>query len=170
MNALLEDFLTIGRLNEGKTVVCLAIINLKELITETIAELDPLRKEGQQVAVQYSGKEKIETDGKLLKTILLNLIGNALKFSGAHKKVDVIVSPSAKGLVISIKDRGIGINSMDKQYLFESFHRGKNAQNIQGTGLGLHIVKRYVLLLHGEVSLESELNKGTTVRVFLPNE
>ncbi|RYZ19759.1 MAG: ATP-binding protein, partial [Chitinophagaceae bacterium] len=104
---------------------------------------------------------------KLLKTILLNLIGNAFKFSGAHKKVEVIVNPSPKGMVILIKDRGIGINSMDKHYLFESFYRGKNAQNIQGTGLGLHIVKRYVLLLRGEVSLESEINQGTTVRVFV---
>ena len=64
--------------------------------------------------------------------------------------------------------QGIGISKEDQQHLFTSFFRGRNVENIQGTGLGLHIVKRYVDLLKGEVQLESELEKGTTIRIIIP--
>jgi signal transduction histidine kinase len=67
-----------------------------------------------------------------------------------------------------VKDQGIGISQEDNVHLFSSFFRGKNAQNIQGTGLGLHIVKRYVDLLHGDVNLQSALNRGTTVTISIP--
>ena len=70
---------------------------------------------------------------------------------------------------MSVKDHGIGISQEDQEHIFSSFFRGKNAVNIQGTGLGLHIVKRYVELINGEISLKSELNKGTTVTVELPD-
>jgi len=67
-----------------------------------------------------------------------------------------------------VKDHGIGISEEDQQHLFSSFFRGKNATNIQGTGLGLHIVRRYAELMNGEVHLESKLGEGTTVTVRLP--
>jgi signal transduction histidine kinase len=70
--------------------------------------------------------------------------------------------------VLSVRDEGIGISEEDRVHLFSSFFRGKNAVNIQGTGLGLHIVKRYLDLLKGEVFLESELGKGTTIRFVIP--
>ena len=69
---------------------------------------------------------------------------------------------------ISVEDKGIGIPPQDQQHLFSSFFRGFNATNIAGTGLGLHIVKRYIDLLHGKVKLESELGKGTTVSISIP--
>ncbi|HET7896911.1 MAG TPA: ATP-binding protein, partial [Flavisolibacter sp.] len=65
-------------------------------------------------------------------------------------------------------DEGIGIGETDQEHLFQTFFRGRNAQNIQGTGLGLNIVKRYVDLLNGTLSLQSELDKGTTVSVAIP--
>ena len=70
-------------------------------------------------------------------------------------------------LLISVKDEGIGISEEDQQHLFSSFFRGKNVINIEGTGLGLHIVKRYVALLDGEISLLSQLGQGTTVVINL---
>lgn len=69
---------------------------------------------------------------------------------------------------ISIEDEGIGISKADQEHLFQTFFRARNAQNIQGTGLGLHIVQRYVKLLDGDLTLESELDRGTTVTVSLP--
>ena len=69
---------------------------------------------------------------------------------------------------ISVKDEGIGISNDDQQHLFSSFFRGANATNIQGTGLGLHIVKRYIDLLGGEVELKSKLNSGTIVNFSIP--
>ena len=73
-----------------------------------------------------------------------------------------------KSTQVSVTDQGIGISQEDQVHLFSSFFRGANATNIQGTGLGLHIVKRYADLLGGEVSLQSELNKGTTINFIIP--
>ncbi len=70
-------------------------------------------------------------------------------------------------LIVSVKDEGIGIAAEDQLHLFSSFFRARNVVNIEGTGLGLHIVRRYVELLHGDIRLESELNKGTVVTVTL---
>jgi len=69
---------------------------------------------------------------------------------------------------MSVRDEGIGISAEDQQHLFSSFFRGANAVNIEGTGLGLHIVKRYVELLGGTMQLESMLDKGTTITIEVP--
>ena len=71
-------------------------------------------------------------------------------------------------LVLTVKDNGMGISEEDQQHMFTSFYRGKNVVNIQGTGLGLHIVKRYIDLVNGSVSLESRLGEGTTITIELP--
>ena len=103
------------------------------------------------------------------RNMLINLLNNALKFSGENKKVKIKSTVAKNKIELNIKDEGIGMSKDDQRHLFESFYRGKNAQNIQGTGLGLHIVKRYVQLLNGEIKLESSLEEGTTVEVTLKN-
>jgi signal transduction histidine kinase len=67
-----------------------------------------------------------------------------------------------------VEDNGIGMSNEDQEHLFERFFRGRNADNIQGTGLGLHIVQRYVHLMNGSIQFQSELNKGTTVSLHFP--
>jgi signal transduction histidine kinase len=71
-------------------------------------------------------------------------------------------------MTIKVKDYGIGISKEDQEYLFERFFRSKNASNIEGTGLGLHLVKKYLELLNGDISLESELNNGTIFILTIP--
>ena len=95
---------------------------------------------------------------------------HALKFSPENKTIIIKSAVSENKTTISIKDHGIGISQEDQKHLFESFYRGKNAQNIQGTGLGLHIVKRYLDLLKGSIKLESGLDKGTTITITLKNQ
>lgn len=104
----------------------------------------------------------------MLKNILLNLISNAIKFSQEGKTVKVSTVVQNKELVISVKDHGLGIPEEDQPHLFSTFFRAKNVSNIQGTGLGLPIVKRYVTLLGGDIELISELEKGTEVTISLP--
>lgn len=168
LNDLLEDFLSLGRLDEGKIGASFTTFNLEDTIHDTIDEVRGLVKDGQDIRFAHSGDNMIVTDRKLLKNILINLISNALKFSHEHSSVEVESRVVDGWASISIKDRGIGISEEDQQHLFSSFFRGKNALNIQGTGLGLHIVKRYADLIDGQLNLESKLGHGTTVTLTIP--
>jgi len=168
LNDLLEDFLSLGKLDEGKVTTSCVEVNVKDLISETVDEMNGLTKENQQIVYQHHGAELAVTDNKLLKNVLINLMTNAIKFSAADTTIDVYSFCNAENIKVSITDRGIGISKDDQPHLLSSFFRGANATNIQGTGLGLHIVQRYLSLLGGEVQFESELNKGTTVTFTIP--
>ncbi|RYG23823.1 MAG: ATP-binding protein, partial [Chitinophagaceae bacterium] len=96
------------------------------------------------------------------------IISNAVKFSPSDSVVTITVSRDRNELSIKIEDHGIGIPEDDKKHLFTSFFRAKNATNIQGTGLGLNIVARYLELLKGTVRVQSELGKGTIFEVLIP--
>lgn len=168
MNALLEDFLSLGKLDEGKTSVACSEFDLPELMNEVMEEIEPLRRQGQTVYFDCSNTKQVHSDKKLLKNILVNLVSNACKFSNENKRIWVKSEKCNNEMQITVKDEGMGICKDDQKYLFETFFRGRNVQNIQGTGLGLHIIKRYVELLHGKVELESEVEKGTTVSLLLP--
>lgn len=168
LNDILEDFLSLGKLNEGGEGASFAEFDLKEVIRETADEMKSILKKDQTIIYYHEGNTSAHTDKKLLKNILINLIGNAVKFSGEGMPVE-IKSSMGNGIAdVSVTDKGIGISEEDQEHLFTSFFRGKNALNIQGTGLGLHIVKRYLDLLRGTVHLQSEINKGTTITVSIP--
>jgi len=168
LNDILEDFLSLGKLDEGKVATNISEFDLKEFIHETVDEMKGLLKTGQSFDSVYNGEGMVRSDKKLLKNILINLITNAIKFSEQNKKISIETSVDDKVAKISVTDRGIGISPQDQQHLFSSFFRGFNATNIAGTGLGLHIVKRYIDLLHGNVNLKSELGVGTTVSISFP--
>lgn len=168
LNDLLEDFLSLGKLDEGKVGAVFHELNLHELVQDTIDEMKGLVKKGQHIEYHHLGNEKAESDKKLIKNILINLISNAIKFSDEGTTVHVVSDVKDNTAAISVRDEGIGIAEEDQHHLFSSFFRGKNALNIQGTGLGLHIVKRYLDLLGGEVQLKSELGRGTTITFTIP--
>ncbi|NDF96704.1 MAG: ATP-binding protein, partial [Proteobacteria bacterium] len=92
---------------------------------------------------------------------MINLISNAIKFSPEKATIWVLSENTGNKISISVKDEGLGIPEEDKKHLFERFFRGKNVVNIQGTGLGLHIVSRYIDLMGGSIEVQSELEKGT---------
>jgi PAS domain S-box-containing protein len=168
LNDILEDFLSLGKLDEGKVNTAISDFDLKEFVHDTVEEMKGLVKKDQQLAIDYKGDLLIHSDKKLLKNIIFNLLTNAIKFSKETSPVSIRINVSDRRAVISVIDEGIGIGKEDQDHLFTSFFRGVNAANIAGTGLGLHIVKRYTDLLKGNVHLQSELNKGTTVTVDIP--
>jgi signal transduction histidine kinase len=168
LNDILEDFLSLGKLDEGKVEGHPVEFDLREFVSETADEMKGLLKKGQQITTQYHGANTIESDKKLLKNVIINLITNAIKFSEEGKKITINTHVNADQAVISVKDEGIGIAEDDLDHLFTSFFRGGNALNIQGTGLGLHIVKRYLDIIGGEVDVKSELGQGTTVIINIP--
>lgn len=170
LNDILEEFLSVGRLEEGRIEAHPAEVNVSTLLAETIADMAGMLKPDQTVQTDLNCPETAWLDPSLLRKILVNLLSNAIKYSGAGSVVTVQGNCRNNALTISVIDQGIGIAPDDQEHLFERFFRAKNAVNVAGTGLGLHIVGRYVALMDGQVQLQSELNVGTTVTLILPYE
>lgn len=169
LNDLLEDLLSLGKLEEGKVQAKPELIDIKEFLDEVAEEMKAIAKPGQQILVELDGDTRFTTDKKLLKNILINLLSNAVKFSPEAGCINLKARNNDNQMVVAVKDQGIGISEEDQQHLFTSFFRGKNAINIQGTGLGLHIVKGYVDLLQGAIHLQSAIGEGTTITIELPS-
>jgi len=170
LNDILSDFLSISKIEEGRVLADFHDFNLHEHIEELIGELKGLLKDGQSISFHASGTPYLCSDKKLVRNIMINLISNAIKFSDENKVIDIAATVDANRAIIKVQDFGIGISEDDKKHLFERFFRGKNALNIQGTGLGLNIVSNYIEFLDGFIEMESELDKGTTFIVTLPNK
>jgi signal transduction histidine kinase len=137
-------------------------IDVKEFLTNICSELQGIAKTQQQINVQYTGDTIVYLDVTLLRNIFINLLSNAIKFSAEDGIIEVNSNVDNEQIVFEVKDHGMGISDEDQAHLFERFFRAKNATNIQGTGLGLHIVSKYVELMHGQIECKSELEKGTT--------
>ena len=165
---ILNDFLSLSRLEEGGIESILEEINLKTFVEEIISEMKFMSIETQKLVYVHSGNEIVSIDKKLLKNILFNLISNAIKFSPDGGEIQVKSLVTNEEIQISVKDSGIGISKADQKHLFERFFRGTNATHIQGTGLGLNIVAKYVEVMNGSIDLESEENKGTRFTISLP--
>jgi PAS domain S-box-containing protein len=170
LNDILEEFLSVGRLEEGKIDANPARVDVAQLVAETAGDMQGMLKPQQTIQTALDCAEAIWIDPSLLRKILVNLLSNAIKYSGPGSVVTVRADCRQGQLTLSISDQGVGISNDDQEHLFERFFRAKNVTNIAGTGLGLHIVSRYVELMRGQVSLQSELNLGTTVTIILPYE
>ncbi|MCO5241223.1 MAG: PAS domain-containing sensor histidine kinase [Chitinophagaceae bacterium] len=168
LNDILDDFLSLGKLEEGKVETHPVEFNIEEFMEEVLEEMKPLEKAGQQMVFTPEGNPVIISDKRLLKNIIINLLANAIKFSDENTTITIHYKIYPSHFEISITDKGIGICEEDQKQLFSSFFRGRNAVNIQGTGLGLHIIKRYADLLKGNIKIKSALGKGTTVTVSIP--
>jgi signal transduction histidine kinase len=105
-------------------------------------------------------------DMKFSRNICINLLSNAIKYS--KKDIFIDTEVNRNHIILTVKDSGIGIPKKEQEYLFTRFFRAKNALNIQGTGLGLNIVRKYLELMNGKITFESELNEGTTFIVHFP--
>ncbi|MGN6417584.1 MAG: ATP-binding protein [Pseudobacter sp.] len=165
---ILNDFLSVGKIEEGKIVVRPSTFNLQEVLHQIIGDISSLLKPGQLIDYSHTGQEKVTSDLSLLRHVMINLIANAVKFSPEHTRIKVNTETVAGHFIIEVHDQGIGIAQDDLEHLFERFYRGSNAVHIQGTGLGLHIVARYIELLNGTITCESELGKGTLFTVKVP--
>jgi signal transduction histidine kinase len=158
---ILNDFLSLGKMEEGKIFARPVSFNVREFITGIVNEMAPIEKKGQTIQYQHKGEEMVILDKGLLKQIVLNLLSNAIKFSSDETQIEVKTVHHTDALELKVKDYGMGISRGDQKHLFERFFRGANAMNIQGTGLGLHIVARYAELMNGNVTCKSELEKGS---------
>ena len=158
---ILNDFLSVGRIEEGKIQVRPTLFNIREFILTLIKETKNNLKKKQRIRYHHEGIPDILLDASLLKHIIMNLVSNASKFSAEASLIEIKTICHNDHIILSIIDQGIGISKEDQKHLMERFFRGANAGNIQGTGLGLHIVSKYAELLNGTVECKSELEKGT---------
>ena len=169
LTSILNDFLSLSKLEEGKVQCEPVPCHVASFCNEVLEELHALLKPGQHVrAVPIPEELEIVVDKKLLKNVLYNLLSNAIKYSPDGKPIDFLATVSGEGLHIRIRDYGIGIPEEEQQHLFTRFFRAHNVENIQGTGLGLNIVKRYLELMQGNITFESKLGEGTVFSVQIP--
>jgi PAS domain S-box-containing protein len=171
LNSILNDFLSLEQLESGKKSTNIQSFNLKKCCTSCIDEMNLQTKKGQVINyVIDNSDKKVFLDKDLLKKVLFNLLSNAIKYSPEYKPIEVISKIKENRIFISVSDKGIGIPKEEQSHLFDRFFRARNSINIQGTGLGLNIVKRYLELMKGVISFESNENEGTTFNLTLPNQ
>jgi PAS domain S-box-containing protein len=164
---ILNDFLSLGKIEEGKVIPKRVSVNIKSFINALIDEISNIKKTGQQINYTHIGDEHVYTDASLLKHIVFNLLSNAIKFSPEDAQMFVKTEKGTDLFSISVRDSGIGIPEADQVHLFERFFRASNTSNIQGTGLGLHIVSRYIAILNGKIECNSDVTRGTEMLVKL---
>ena len=166
---ILNDFLSLSKLEEGKIKSNPEFFSLVDFCSETIDEIKGLLKPDQKLHHENIQLEDlVYMDKHLLKNILFNLLSNAIKYSSSGQTIYCKNEIIDDHIVITIKDEGIGIPKSEQAHLFTRFFRASNVTNIQGSGLGLNIVKRYVDLMDGTVSFTSDEGAGTTFLVSIP--
>jgi PAS domain S-box-containing protein len=169
MTFLLDDILTIGKSEAGKIKTMLSAIPIRDFFENIIIEVGQSTGATHYVElVADYMQEVIQSDEKLLRNIIINLLTNAIKFSPGQNEVGMNVTCKNNTLTIQVRDNGIGIESDELENIFNAFQRGHNVGTIQGTGLGLSILKKAVDLLHGDIQVKSKPGKGTTFTVTLP--
>jgi PAS domain S-box-containing protein len=168
MNKMVEQVLVTSSLESGKFSFAPQPRSIAELLVQVASEMEQANPQAQRIAIRCDGVDRARlVDAKLVSHILVNLLGNALKYSPPDSAVNCTAAADGDRLRLTVADRGIGIPEADLPRLFESFHRGTNVGNIQGTGIGLHIVKECVELHRGSIEVESVAGQGATFHVHL---
>ncbi|MEM8894626.1 MAG: ATP-binding protein [Bacteroidota bacterium] len=169
LNQILNDFLSMGRLEEGRIAVEFVQFDIELLSADAISSVRPLLKPGQTIDyIHDCGDPLVYLDKQMSLNIMINLLSNAIKYSEEDTTITLTTTCTDDELSIYVKDEGIGIPEADIQHIFERFFRAHNAVNIQGTGLGLNIVKRYAELMSGKIDFKSKEGQGTEFFVTLP--
>ncbi|MGF1590711.1 MAG: sensor histidine kinase [Pleurocapsa sp.] len=169
MTNLLDDMLIMSRNEMGKQEFEPSPLNLESFCHSLTSEVQTVFPSKQSLNFVYQVRQKeFNLDHKLLHHILINLLSNACKYSPEDSVIDFEVSEQESKIIFVVRDRGIGIPAVDLPQLFESFYRASNSAGFQGTGLGLAIAKQYVELHQGVITVESELEVGTTFTVTIP--
>jgi PAS domain S-box-containing protein len=169
LTSILDDFLSLEKLEQGKVKAHNTDFDLREFITDVVEEMDGMvKKKNQKILLSWNGENNVRQDKKILRNILLNLLSNAVKYSPEYKTIFLTADVTGEEISIKVRDEGIGIPAEAQKELFSKFHRANNAIHIQGTGLGLHIVKRYVELPEGGISFKSREAEGTSFEIRFP--
>lgn len=169
LTSILNEFLSLDKLEGGKVAPTFSRFDLVKLAEDITEQMQMVAKQNQSIIYEHTGTDRIvNLDQNLLKNCILNLISNAIKYSGENTFIEFNTAVDKQKCTITIKDNGIGIPEPDGKHLFEAFFRAHNTGNIPGTGLGLNIVARYTRLMNGHVNFKSSVNHGTLFTLSFP--
>ncbi len=169
LNNILNDFLSIERLDSGRGQYKFSDFKLKRLINEVVYNANFTLKDGQEIIYPKDIEDiELHMDEKILELILSNLLGNAIKYSPENTLIKFRIDIREDFLVFEIEDEGRGIPKKDQKHIFERYFRAENALLDQGTGIGLNIARTHLNNLGGNIEFKSEENVGTTFTVRVP--
>ena len=169
LNNVLNDFISLERLDSSNENYKFKTFNLSKVINEVVYNANMLLKSGQRINIPLNTSDYLlYQDEKILELILSILIYNAIKYSPENSEIDLEISKNAKNIVFTITDQGMGIPKNDQKYVYNRYFRAENALTIQGTGIGLNIVKEHLKNLGGSINFISTENKGSVFFVELP--
>jgi signal transduction histidine kinase len=167
---LINDILDISKIEAGKMEVSLEPTNIGALIRDTVATVQiQAHEKGLEVRTDAPEDVVLPTDPSRVRQILLNLLSNAVKFT-SEGWIDVRLKGAGEDCAIEVSDTGPGIAEADYERIFEEFEQAQHSHAKSGTGLGLPISRRLAHLLGGELTLGSELGRGSTFTLKLPRE
>ncbi len=163
---ILNDFLSVGKIEEGNISARYSEYIVNEQVADVIQGVQHMLKKEQHISYRHVGTNTVSLDPSMMKHIITNLLSNAIKFSPEGSEIELTTEQNGDAFILSVKDNGIGIPAEDQENLFKRFFRSSNVTNIQGTGLGLHIVSKYAELMNGTIECNSEEGKGTEFTII----
>ncbi|HEY9876915.1 MAG TPA: ATP-binding protein [Leptolyngbyaceae cyanobacterium] len=169
MNQLLTDILTVTRAEAGKLEYRPEFIDVEAFCLNLLDDIQSSNSEHSLKFTRQGRCGRVYFDEKLLYSILSNLLLNAVKYSPIKSQIDLTLACESSTILFEIQDRGIGILLEDQEKIFDPFYRGKNAERISGSGLGLSVVKKCLELCNGSIQVESEIGVGTRFVVSIPS-
>ncbi|WCO02858.1 sensor histidine kinase [Psychroserpens ponticola] len=171
LNTIITDFLSIEKLEKGKVNYKFTTFKLSKVLNEVIYNANMLLKDGQQINYpEHIDDISLYQDEKIVELALSNLIYNAIKYSPENTNIDIEITQNNDRTTFKVIDNGIGIPEKDHKNIFNRYFRAENVLLIQGTGIGLNIVKDHLEHLNGSISFESQEHKGSTFIIELPNQ
>ena len=171
LNNILNDFLSIDRLETGKIKYNFSDFKLSKVLNEVVYNCNLLLKQGQKINYPENIDEmSLYQDEKIVELTLTNLVHNAIKYSPENTIINIDVRQNYDHTTFDINDNGIGIPKKEQKNIFNRYFRAENALLTQGTGIGLNIVKSHLENLGGSITFESNENRGSTFTVAIPNK
>ena len=166
---ILNDFLSLERLEKGKEVYRLTEFSLSKLLNEVVYNANMMLKTGQKINYPQNIDDiEIIQDEKIIALALSNLLYNSIKYSPENTTIDIEVAYHGGKIIFRIRDQGVGIPEKDQKHIFERYFRAENVILTQGTGIGLNIIRAHLENLNGRIYFESEENTGSTFTIELP--
>jgi signal transduction histidine kinase len=171
LNTILNDFLSVEKLEKGKINYKFTTFKLSKVLNEVIYNANMILKDGQHINYPEDIDDiSLYQDEKILELSLSNIIYNAIKYSSENTVIDITISQNKNTTIFKVKDNGIGIPKKDQKNIFNRYFRAENVLLMQGTGIGLNIVKDHLENLNGTISFESIEHQGSIFTIELPSK